>query len=187
MRTPLSRPEPCRRSCPFRKRHGPKRSPGRTSPRSCWCTARSPRSSSWDPVIAKLGKDGYRVIAAANPLRSVASDAVSVSAVVRSIKGPVVLVGHSYGGPVITEAANGNANVKALVYVAGFAPDTGETSLTLSAQFPGSTLGHRPDHGGPAERRRGPLYPDRQIPRAVRRRRPRRRRPQRKWRRPSAP
>jgi pimeloyl-ACP methyl ester carboxylesterase len=98
-------------------------------------------SSSWDPVIAKLGKDGYRVIAAANPLRSVASDAVSVSAVVRSIKGPVVLVGHSYGGPVITEAANGNANVKALVYVAGFAPDTGETSLTLSAKFPGSTLG----------------------------------------------
>ncbi|MFA6114735.1 MAG: alpha/beta hydrolase [Sphingomonas sp.] len=98
-------------------------------------------SSSWDPVIAKLGKDGYRVIAAANPLRSVASDAVNVSAVIRSIKGQVVLVGHSYGGPVITEAANGNANVKALVYVAGFAPDTGETSLTLAAKFPGSTLG----------------------------------------------
>ena len=99
-------------------------------------------SSSWDPVIARLGKDGYRVIAAANPLRSVASDAVGVSAIIRSIKGPVVLVGHSYGGPVITEAANGNANVKALVYVAGFAPDTGETSLTLSAKFPGSTLGN---------------------------------------------
>jgi pimeloyl-ACP methyl ester carboxylesterase len=53
-----------------------------------------------------------------------------------------VLVGHSYGGPVITEAANGNGNVKALVYVAGFAPDTGESSLTLSAKFPGSTLGN---------------------------------------------
>lgn len=99
-------------------------------------------SSSWNPVIARLSKDGYRVIAAANPLRGVASDAASVASVIRSIKGPVVLVGHSYGGPVITEAANGNANVKALVYVAGFAPDTGETSLTLSAQFPGSTLGN---------------------------------------------
>jgi pimeloyl-ACP methyl ester carboxylesterase len=98
-------------------------------------------SSSWDPVISELGKHGYRVIAAANPLRSVASDAASVSAVVHSIPGPVVLVGHSYGGPVITEAANGNANVKALVYVAGFAPDTGETAFMLSGKFPGSTLG----------------------------------------------
>lgn len=98
-------------------------------------------SSSWDPVIARLSKHGYRVIAAANPLRSVASDAASVASVVKSVPGPVVLVGHSYGGPVITEAANGNANVKALVYVAGFAPDTGESALTLSGKFPGSTLG----------------------------------------------
>jgi pimeloyl-ACP methyl ester carboxylesterase len=97
-------------------------------------------SSSWDGVIARLNKDGYRVIAAANPLRGVASDAASVAAVVRSVTGPVVLVGHSYGGPVITEAANGAANVKGLVYVAGFAPDTGESSLTLSSKFPGSTL-----------------------------------------------
>src|SRR5690606_37217986 len=86
-------------------------------------------------------KDGYRAIAAANPLRGVSLDAASVSAVVGSIDGPVVLVGHSYGGPVITEAANGNRNVKSLVYVAAFAPDTGESSLTLSGQFPGSTLG----------------------------------------------
>jgi len=99
-------------------------------------------SSGWNAVVAKLSKDGYRVIAAANALRSVKSDAVTISAVVRSIKGPVVLVGHSYGGPVITEAANGNGNVKALVYVAAFAPDTGESSLTLSAKFPGSTLGN---------------------------------------------
>lgn len=98
-------------------------------------------SSSWDPVIARLSKHGYRVIAAANPLRSVASDAASVASVVKSVPGPVVLVGHSYGGPVITEAANGNANVRALVYVAGFAPDTGESALTLSGKFPGSTLG----------------------------------------------
>jgi len=98
-------------------------------------------SSSWDPVISELARDGYRVIAAANPLRSVATDAASVSAVVHSIKGPVVLVGHSYGGPVITEAANGSANIKALVYVAAFAPDTGESAFMLSGKFPGSTLG----------------------------------------------
>ncbi|MBP7242450.1 alpha/beta hydrolase [Amaricoccus sp.] len=98
-------------------------------------------SSSWNGVIAELGRDGYHAIAAANPLRGVASDAASVASVVRAIPGEVVLVGHSYGGPVITEAANGQDNIKALVYVAGFAPDTGESSLTLSAQFPGSTLG----------------------------------------------
>lgn len=98
-------------------------------------------SASWEPVITRLEKDGYTVIAAANPLRGVAKDAVTVASIVKSVRGPVVLVGHSYGGPVITEAANGNANVKALVYVAGFAPDTGESSLTLSAKFPGSTLG----------------------------------------------
>jgi pimeloyl-ACP methyl ester carboxylesterase len=98
-------------------------------------------SSSWNRVIAELNRDGYRTIAAANPLRGVKADAAAVSAVVASIEGPVVLVGHSYGGPVITEAANGRNNVKALVYVAAFAPDTGESSLTLSGRFPGSTLG----------------------------------------------
>ncbi|RWM18565.1 MAG: alpha/beta hydrolase [Mesorhizobium sp.] len=98
-------------------------------------------SSSWNAVIADLDKDGYTAIAAANPLRSVVSDAAAVSAVIRSIAGPVVLVGHSYGGPVITQAAHRKKNVKALVYVTGFAPDTGESSLMLSAKFPGSTLG----------------------------------------------
>jgi pimeloyl-ACP methyl ester carboxylesterase len=99
-------------------------------------------SSSWNAVIADLNREGYRTIAAANPLRSVARDGAAVATLVRSISGPVVLVGHSYGGPVITEAANGNANVKALVYVAGFAPDIGESSLSLSGKFPGSTLGN---------------------------------------------
>jgi pimeloyl-ACP methyl ester carboxylesterase len=97
-------------------------------------------SASWNAVIIELNKDGYKAIAAANPLRGVAGDAAAVSAIVQSISGPVILVGHSYGGPVITAAANGNANVKALVYVAGFVPDTGESSLTLSGMFPGSTL-----------------------------------------------
>lgn len=98
-------------------------------------------SSSWNAVIALLERDGYRVIAAANPLRGLASDAANVAAIVRSVQGPVVLVGHSYGGPVATAAANGNDNVKALVYVAGFAPDTGESAFALSGRFPGSTLG----------------------------------------------
>ena len=99
-------------------------------------------SSSWNGVIVELNNEGYRTIAAANPLKSVKGDAATISALIRSLAGPVVLVGHSYGGPVITEAANGNANVMALVYVAGFAPDTGESSLTLSSRFPGSTLGN---------------------------------------------
>lgn len=98
-------------------------------------------SASWNGVIGELSKDGYTALAAANPLRSVADDAAAVAAVIRSIPGPVVLVGHSYGGPVITEAANGNSNVKALVYVAAFTPETGESSLSLTRKFPGSTLG----------------------------------------------
>lgn len=98
-------------------------------------------SSSWNAVIARLNKAGYTTIAAANPLRGVAKDAAAISAIVDSVSGPVVLVGHSYGGPVITEAANGKPKVTALVYVAGFAPDAGESALTLSAKFPGSTLG----------------------------------------------
>lgn len=98
-------------------------------------------SSSWNAVTTKLQRDGFRVIAAANPLRGVASDAAALRRLAGSVTGPVVLVGHSYGGPVITEAANGVSNVKSLVYVAGFLPDTGESSLSLSGKFPGSTLG----------------------------------------------
>lgn len=98
-------------------------------------------SSSWNGVIRILEEDGYTVIAAANPLRSVKSDAQSVSDLVSSIKGPVVLVGHSYGGPVISEAAYGQANVKALVYVSAFAPDAGESAVALTGKFPGATLG----------------------------------------------
>jgi pimeloyl-ACP methyl ester carboxylesterase len=98
-------------------------------------------SSSWNGVIKILEKDGYRVVAVANPLRGIRVDADYVADYVSSIQSPVVLVGHSYGGSVITEAAEGYANVKALVYVAAFAPDVGETAAQLSAKFPGSTLG----------------------------------------------
>ncbi|WP_343731827.1 alpha/beta hydrolase [Duganella sp.] len=98
-------------------------------------------SSSWDGVTAKLEKDGYTVIGAANPLRSVKTDAAAVASVLKSVNGPVVLVGHSYGGSVISAAAAGAANVKALVYVAAFAPDAGESAAALAGKFPGSTLG----------------------------------------------
>lgn len=98
-------------------------------------------STSWDKVSVKLIADGYTVIAAANPLRSVAGDAAFVGSIVKSIAGPVVLVGHSYGGNVITDAVADNKNVKSLVYVSGVAPDVGESAGDLVGKFPGSTLG----------------------------------------------
>lgn len=97
-------------------------------------------SNSWNGVIKELAADGYPVIGAANPLRGVKGDAAYVSAILSGIKGPVVLVGHSYGGHVISGAANGHDNVKALVYVAAFAPEAGESAVDLSGKFPGSTL-----------------------------------------------
>ncbi|MGO6901533.1 alpha/beta fold hydrolase [Rhizobium ruizarguesonis] len=97
-------------------------------------------ASSWNGVITRLEKDGYPVVAVANPLRSVTSDGDYVGKVVAGLKTDVVLVGHSYGGAVINEAAAGSANVKSLVFVAAFAPDVGETALVLSGKFPGSTL-----------------------------------------------
>jgi pimeloyl-ACP methyl ester carboxylesterase len=98
-------------------------------------------SSSWNNVVAELTAKGYPVVAAANPLRSVKGDADYVSSIVKSIKGPVVLVGHSYGGAVIANAANGNDNVKGLVFVSGLAPEAGESAFDLVGRFPGSTLG----------------------------------------------
>ena len=98
-------------------------------------------SSSWDGVSARLQKDGYTVIAAANHLRSVKTDADSVARVVKNVPGAVILVGHSYGGSVISAAVQDSANVKGLVYVAAFAPEAGETAAGLSGKFPGGTLG----------------------------------------------
>jgi pimeloyl-ACP methyl ester carboxylesterase len=98
-------------------------------------------SSSWNDVIGDLTEQGYRVIAVANPLRGLKSDADYVARVLASVPGPVVLVGHSYGGEVITVAGNGSGNVKALVYVSGLAPDTGESAVSLGERFPGGTLG----------------------------------------------
>jgi pimeloyl-ACP methyl ester carboxylesterase len=98
-------------------------------------------SSSWNRVLSELITKGYPTISVANPLRGVQSDADYVTSFLNGIEGPIVLVGHSYGGAVITNAVNDNENVKALVYVAGFAPDTGETVVELAARYPGSTLG----------------------------------------------
>ena len=105
------------------------------------CAGAFADSSSWYGVIAILEKDGYSVIAAANPLRSVKGDADTVRALLASIHTPVVLVGHSYGGMVVSNAANGQANLKALVYVAAFAPEAGENAGDLNSKFPGSLVG----------------------------------------------
>src|ERR1700754_2298293 len=96
-------------------------------------------SASWDPVIERLREKSLDVTAVANPLRSVSGDAAYVRDVIAGIGKPVVLVGHSYGGIVITEAAAGNEAVIGLTYVAAFAPEQGESAFELSGKFPGST------------------------------------------------
>jgi pimeloyl-ACP methyl ester carboxylesterase len=98
-------------------------------------------SSSWNAVVSELHEQGYPVIALANPLRSVKSDAAYLQDVVTNTKGPVVLVGHSYGGSVISQIAPDQDKVKALVYVAAFAPEQGENIAELSGRYPGGTLG----------------------------------------------
>jgi pimeloyl-ACP methyl ester carboxylesterase len=98
-------------------------------------------STGWNAVTRRLLADGYPVVAAANPLRGLASDAAQVKALLDSIDGPIVVVGHSYGGSVISKAAAGDQDVKALVYVAAFLPAAGESAADLAGRFPGSTLG----------------------------------------------
>jgi pimeloyl-ACP methyl ester carboxylesterase len=98
-------------------------------------------SSSWNDVIDSLESAGHSVIAAANPLRSLAADAASVGDLIRTVEGPVVLVGHSYGGAVISNVPADAGEITSLVYVCAFAPDPGESAFSLSGMFPGSTLG----------------------------------------------
>lgn len=96
--------------------------------------------SSWSGVTSRLQSDGYNVVAPAVPLRGIASDTSYLSGVLANISGPKVLVGHSYGGALVSELA-GTAGVKSLVYVAAFIPQAGETLGALNSQFPGSELG----------------------------------------------
>jgi len=99
-------------------------------------------ATSFDRVIERLqAASGHRVIAAANPLRGLASDVAAVSDLVHTIDGPVILVGHCYGGAVISGVEADAGDIVGLVYVAGFAPAPGESCITLLGAFPGSTLG----------------------------------------------
>ncbi|MEU1231174.1 alpha/beta hydrolase [Streptomyces sp. NPDC005828] len=98
-------------------------------------------ASGWNEVAERLQHQGYDVVAPANPLRGLSNDSTYTASVLKSIAGPIILVGHSYGGAVISSAAAGNPNVKALVYIAAFMPDKGESPAELSTKFPGSDLG----------------------------------------------
>jgi pimeloyl-ACP methyl ester carboxylesterase len=93
-------------------------------------------ASGFGAVTARLQRRGFTVVAPANPLRGPAADAAYVAAKLRQIKGPIVLVGHSYGGAVISEAATQVSNVKALVYLDALALDEGESTADLGMRFP---------------------------------------------------
>lgn len=97
--------------------------------------------SSWNGVVTRLQAAGYTVDVPPNPLRGPASDSAYLASYLATITGPIVLVGHSYGGFVTSDAATGNADVKALVYVDAYIPAAGDTLNSLTAQFPGSEVG----------------------------------------------
>jgi pimeloyl-ACP methyl ester carboxylesterase len=98
-------------------------------------------SSSWNEVAERLLDTGHRVIAYANPLRSIAGDAAGLTELVRTIDGPVVLAGHSYGGAVISAVPADAGDIAGLVYVAGFALEAGESPAEAASLVPGGTLG----------------------------------------------
>jgi pimeloyl-ACP methyl ester carboxylesterase len=95
-------------------------------------------SGSWDAVVENLQRDGYTVYAPPNPLQGLGYDSAYLRDFLQSISGPIVLVGHSYGGAVITNAATGDTRVKALVYIDAFAPAQGQSIAQLLAAYPGS-------------------------------------------------
>ena len=95
-------------------------------------------SGNWDAVTALLQADGYTVDVPPNPLQGLPYDSAFLTDFLHSISGPIILVGHSYGGAVITNAATGDSQIKALVYVDAFAPAQGQTLAQLLAAYPGS-------------------------------------------------
>jgi pimeloyl-ACP methyl ester carboxylesterase len=96
--------------------------------------------SGWSKVILRLEKAGYTAIAVQNQMSTLSEDIATTKRVIDAVKGPVVLVGHSYGGAVITGAGVGSPNVKSLVYIAAFAPDAGEKVAELAGKFGPSSL-----------------------------------------------
>ncbi|MEU9455982.1 alpha/beta fold hydrolase [Streptomyces sp. NPDC048277] len=114
---------------------GPSGDPGRAKPTIVLVHGAFADASSWNGVVALLQKNGYTVAAPANPLRGVPQDSAYLASFLKSVKGPIVLAGHSYGGEVITQAAVGNGNVKALVYINAIMPDAGESQAGLAAKF----------------------------------------------------
>jgi pimeloyl-ACP methyl ester carboxylesterase len=97
-------------------------------------------SSSWDAVVSRLQRDGYTVYVPPNPLLGLTYDSALIRDFLHTISGPIILVGHSYGGAVITKAATGDSKVKALVYVDAFAPAQGQTIGQLVSAHPGSCV-----------------------------------------------
>src|ERR1700676_514332 len=94
----------------------------------------------WNHVISILQREGYTVDAPPNPLQGLASDSAYLASYLKTISGPIILVGHSVGGMVISNAATGNPNVKGLVYDDAFEPAAGETVQQLTFAQPGSCL-----------------------------------------------
>jgi pimeloyl-ACP methyl ester carboxylesterase len=146
----LAAPNPGRHGAPVQTHsHAPK--PTVVLVHGAWAD-----SSSWSGVITRLQRDNYNVLAAPNPLRSLSGDAAYLRDFLATVAGPIVLVGHSYGGAVITNAATGNPNVKALVYVDAFAPEQGETVNSLVGAGsaltadPATLFDIRPYPGAPA-------------------------------------
>src|ERR1700735_5162166 len=114
--------------------------------------------SGWDAVAKILEKDGYTVSVAQPPETSYADDQKYTKAAIDAMGGPVVLVGHSYGGSIISEAGN-DPNVAALVYIAAFALDDGESCASIETAVPQASKAFKPDNNGNWWREKGAFFP----------------------------
>ena len=113
----------------------------------CWCKGAFADGSGWKPVADILRKDGYTVSVVQEPMTSLEDDVAATNRIIDRQNGPAILVGHSYGGAVITEAGN-NPLVAGLVYVAAFAPDAGQTLGGLVQSKPAASTGIAPSKDG---------------------------------------
>ena len=151
------RPPPAHRLHPGRRRRRPRRRrsarSGAPKPTIVLVHGAFADSSGWNAVAGRLLGDGYPVIAFSNPLRGPIADAEYLRQFLTTIEGPVVLVGHSYGGAVITNAATGNPNVKSLVYVAAYAPAEGESVAAANASAAGTPTSPTTWSSGPSPAR----------------------------------